>query len=158
MTLFILFSAVLTFTTPTARLIQGLERLPAGPSALRALSPEKWSMMINLALRFIPTIIDEAKIILKAQASRGADFAERSWKDKAKVLRHAARAGDRRRRSGGRRSSRIRWRRAALCRACPAQVTTSSPGAGWIRDLCFVLRSSSCGARLAGAGVMMDIS
>lgn len=85
MTLFILFSAVLTFTTPTARLIQGLERL-LQPFRILGVSPEKWSMMINLALRFIPTIIDEAKIILKAQASRGADFAERSWKEKAKVL------------------------------------------------------------------------
>jgi len=85
MTLFILFTAILTYTTQTARLTQGLECL-LQPFRRLGVSPEKWSLMINLALRFIPTIIEEAKVVLKAQASRGVDFAERSWRAKASAL------------------------------------------------------------------------
>ena len=38
--------------------------------------------MISIALRFIPTLINEASKILKAQASRGVDFVEGRLKDK----------------------------------------------------------------------------
>ncbi|MNW63644.1 Energy-coupling factor transporter transmembrane protein EcfT [compost metagenome] len=43
-------------------------------------------MMIGIALRFIPTILDEAQIIMKAQASRGADLKELPLKEKGRML------------------------------------------------------------------------
>jgi len=85
MVLFIVFTAILTFTTRQSQLIQALEWL-LKPFRRFGVSPEKWSLMMNLALRFIPTIVEEAKLILKAQASRGVDFAERSWREKASAL------------------------------------------------------------------------
>jgi energy-coupling factor transport system permease protein len=85
MMLFVSFTAILTFTTAPARLTQGLEEMMK-PLKYIGISPERWSLMIGIALRFIPTILEEAEIILKAQASRGADFKELPWKDKAKML------------------------------------------------------------------------
>lgn len=85
MSLFVTFTALLTFTTDPSRLTQGVEALLA-PLRRIGVSPEKWSLMLNLAIRFIPVILEEANIVMKAQASRGADFQERSWKAKAKVL------------------------------------------------------------------------
>lgn len=85
MVLFVLFTAILTFTTRQTRLTQALEWL-LKPFRRLGVSPEKWSLMMNLALRFIPTIVEEAQIVLKAQASRGVDFAEQSWRKKASSL------------------------------------------------------------------------
>ncbi len=44
------------------------------------------SMMISIALRFIPTILDETNRIMKAQASRGVDFVHGKLKEKAKSI------------------------------------------------------------------------
>ena len=44
------------------------------------------AMMISIALRFIPDLLDEAKRIMKAQASRGADFNEGSFMEKIKSI------------------------------------------------------------------------
>jgi energy-coupling factor transport system permease protein len=44
------------------------------------------AMMIALALRFIPTLIEEADRILKAQASRGVDFENGSLKEKISAI------------------------------------------------------------------------
>ena len=43
-------------------------------------------MMIALTLRFIPTLIEESKKIMKAQASRGVDFEEGRLKDKVSQI------------------------------------------------------------------------
>ena len=43
-------------------------------------------MIISIALRFIPDLLDEAKRIMKAQASRGADFNEGSFMEKIKSI------------------------------------------------------------------------
>ena len=43
-------------------------------------------MMISIALRFIPTILDETNRIMKAQASRGVDFVHGKLKEKAKSI------------------------------------------------------------------------
>ncbi|WP_405106569.1 energy-coupling factor transporter transmembrane component T [Paenibacillus sp. FSL K6-1217] len=79
------FTALLTFTTTPAKLNQGLEGVLAPLKKLR-LSPDRITLMISIALRFIPTILDEAQIILKAQASRGADLKELPLKEKARML------------------------------------------------------------------------
>ena len=42
--------------------------------------------MISLVLRFIPTLLDETNKIIKAQASRGADFAESNLRQKMKQI------------------------------------------------------------------------
>lgn len=85
MFLFISFTALLTFTTTPTRLTQGLEDMLAPLRAVRV-SPQKISLMLSIALRFIPTILDEAHKIVKAQASRGADLRELPWKEKAKAV------------------------------------------------------------------------
>lgn len=43
-------------------------------------------MMISVALRFIPTLIEETQRIMKAQASRGADFNEGTLKEKITAI------------------------------------------------------------------------
>ena len=60
---------------------QGLESL-LKPLRFFKLNPSIFTMMIAIALRFIPTLINEANKILKAQASRGVDFKEGKLKDK----------------------------------------------------------------------------
>jgi energy-coupling factor transport system permease protein len=43
-------------------------------------------MMVSLTLRFIPTLINETNKIMKAQASRGVDFYESSFRQKVKQI------------------------------------------------------------------------
>ncbi|MCR8645274.1 energy-coupling factor transporter transmembrane protein EcfT [Paenibacillus sp. N1-5-1-14] len=84
MILFVTFTAILTFTTTPIKLTQGLEGI-LRPFTIIGVSPQKIALMISIALRFIPTILDEAQKIVKAQASRGADMKELPWKDKGKM-------------------------------------------------------------------------
>lgn len=74
-------SSLLTLTTKPMELNQGLESL-LKPLRFFKLNPSIFTMMIAIALRFIPTLINEANKILKAQASRGVDFKEGKLKDK----------------------------------------------------------------------------
>ncbi|MDT3428311.1 energy-coupling factor transport system permease protein [Paenibacillus forsythiae] len=83
--LLVAFTALLTFTTTPARLNQGLEGI-LSPLRFIGLSPGRFTLMVSLALRFIPTILEEAQIILKAQASRGADLSELPMKEKGRML------------------------------------------------------------------------
>lgn len=85
MILFISFTALLTFTTTPERLTQGLESF-FGPLRWLRLSPQKITLMISIALRFIPSIFEETEKILKAQASRGFVLQERTFKEKASIL------------------------------------------------------------------------
>lgn len=85
MSLFISFTSMLNFTTPPARLMRGLEQL-LHPFRRIGLSPQRWTLMIQIALRFIPTLFAEAENILKAQASRGADIRELPLRKKAETL------------------------------------------------------------------------
>lgn len=69
----VVVASLLTLTTSPIRLTDGFERL------LRPLSPigvpaHELALMMTIALRFIPTLTDEADRIMKAQAARGADF------------------------------------------------------------------------------------
>ena len=68
-------SALLTLTTKPVELNQGLEKL-LSPLKVIKLNPAVFCMMVSIALRFIPTLINETNKILKAQASRGLDFKE----------------------------------------------------------------------------------
>ncbi|ASA25445.1 energy-coupling factor transporter transmembrane component T family protein [Paenibacillus donghaensis] len=81
----ITFTALLTFTTTPGKLNQGLEGILA-PFKKLGLSPDRITLMISIALRFIPTILEEAQTIMKAQASRGADLQELPLKEKGRLL------------------------------------------------------------------------
>ncbi len=85
MVFLITFTALLTFTTTPGRLNQGLEGILL-PFKKLGLSPDRLTLMISIALRFIPTILDETQIIMKAQASRGADLKELPLKDKGRMM------------------------------------------------------------------------
>ncbi|MDD3027439.1 MAG: energy-coupling factor transporter transmembrane protein EcfT [Erysipelotrichaceae bacterium] len=73
--LIITLSTVLTSTTKPLDLTLGIEKLLEPLNKFNFPSHEL-AMMISIALRFIPDLIDETKRITKAQASRGVDFNE----------------------------------------------------------------------------------
>jgi len=81
----ITLSTVLTITTKPTDLTSGLEKM-MHPLKWIGLSSEDFALMISIALRYIPTIMDEANKIMLAQASRGADFSQGKLKDKAKQV------------------------------------------------------------------------
>ncbi len=68
-----LTGSLLTMTTSTLMLAAGLEWLLSPLSRLR-FPVHQFAMIINISLRFIPTILEEADIIRRAQKSRGASF------------------------------------------------------------------------------------
>ena len=69
----ILFSSLLTFTTSPIRLTDGVEHL-LNPFRRFGVPAHELAMMMTIALRFIPTLLEETDRIMKAQTSRGADF------------------------------------------------------------------------------------
>lgn len=66
---------LLTYTTTPIALTDALERL-LSPLRKIKLPVHEFSMMMSIALRFIPTIMEEAEKIMAAQKARGAGFAE----------------------------------------------------------------------------------
>ena len=81
----VLLSSVLTFTTSPMDLKNGLESLMK-PLKVIKVPVSEIAMMISLVLRFIPTLLEETNKIIKAQASRGADFNESSLRQKMKQI------------------------------------------------------------------------
>ncbi|MCD7826244.1 MAG: energy-coupling factor transporter transmembrane protein EcfT [Clostridiaceae bacterium] len=69
----ILGSSVMTLTTTPDQLTNGLEKL-LGPLKAVKVPVHELAMMMSIALRFIPILVDETNKIMKAQAARGADF------------------------------------------------------------------------------------
>ncbi|MBE6610366.1 MAG: energy-coupling factor transporter transmembrane protein EcfT [Ruminococcaceae bacterium] len=76
---------LLTYTTSPISLTDGLERLLA-PLKVIKLPVHEFSMMITIALRFIPTLIEETDKIMNAQKARGADFSSGGLVKRAKAL------------------------------------------------------------------------
>lgn len=74
-------SALLTFTTKPTDLNAGIEGI-FKPFTFMKSAVSILAMMISIALRFIPTLINESNKILKAQASRGVDFNDGKFKEK----------------------------------------------------------------------------
>ena len=66
-------SFLLTYTTSPLALSDGLGRL-LSPLVLFRIPVHEFAMMMTIALRFIPTIIEETDKIMSAQKARGADF------------------------------------------------------------------------------------
>ena len=72
--LLLLFSSVLTFTTSPIVLTDGIEHL-LRPFKAVGVPAHELAMMMTIALRFSPTLLEETDRIMKAQTARGADFA-----------------------------------------------------------------------------------
>ena len=81
----ILFSSLLTYTTSPTMLTDAIERL-LSPLKVLHINVHALSMMMTIALRFIPTLIEELNIIISAQKSRGADLDSGSLVKRAKAL------------------------------------------------------------------------
>jgi len=78
-------SVFLTYTTTPLALTDGLEQL-LSPLKKLHVPVHEFSMMMTIALRFIPTLIDETQKIMNAQKARGADFSTGSLIQRAKAL------------------------------------------------------------------------
>ncbi len=76
---------LLTYTTSPITLTDGLERL-LGPLKRIKVPVHELAMMMSIALRFIPTLIEETDKIMSAQKARGADFETGNLLQKAKAL------------------------------------------------------------------------
>ena len=76
---------LLTYTTSPIALTDGLESL-LGPLKKVRLPVHELSMMMCIALRFIPTLIEETDKIMSAQKARGADFESGNLMQKARAL------------------------------------------------------------------------
>ena len=84
-TLLIMGTFLLTYTTSPIRLTDGLESL-LGPLKKIKVPVHELAMMMSIALRFIPTLIEETDKIMSAQKARGADFETGSLMSRAKAL------------------------------------------------------------------------
>ena len=78
-------STLLTYTTSPISLTDGIESLLA-PLKLVKIPVHIFAMMMTIALRFIPTLIEETEKIMNAQKSRGADFTSGGLIKRVKVL------------------------------------------------------------------------
>ena len=76
---------LLTYTTSPIALTDGLESL-LGPLKVIKVPVHELSMMMCIALRFIPTLIEETDKIMSAQKARGADFETGNLIQKVKAL------------------------------------------------------------------------
>lgn len=80
------YSTILTLTTPPTEITYGLEMFLKSLRSLK-IPVNKISLSISLALRFIPTILDQATKILKSQASRGIDYYNSNFKGKLEAIK-----------------------------------------------------------------------
>ena len=81
--LLILLSALLTYTTSPLALTDALESRMQ-PAKRVGVPAHEIAMMMTIALRFVPTLIEEADKIMKAQQARGADLTEGSVIERVK--------------------------------------------------------------------------
>lgn len=83
--LLIIGSSLLTLTTKPINLTDGIEKL-LSPWKKIGLPAHELAMMMTIALRFIPTLLEETDKIMKAQMARGADFESGNIVNRAKSL------------------------------------------------------------------------
>ncbi len=81
----VLGSSLLTLTTQPVTLTDGLERLLSPLKVIRFPAHEM-AMMMTIALRFIPTLLEEADKIMKAQSARGSDFETGKLLERVKAM------------------------------------------------------------------------
>lgn len=85
LTLLIIGSSLMTLTTTPNHLTDGLESL-LGPFKKWKIPVHEVAMMMSIALRFIPILLEETDKIMKAQIARGADFDSGNLLQKAKAM------------------------------------------------------------------------
>lgn len=83
--LLVMGTSVLTLTTSPIELTDGIEKA-FSPLKKIGFPAHELAMMMTIALRFIPTLLDETDKIMKAQMSRGADFESRNIINRAKNM------------------------------------------------------------------------
>lgn len=81
----VLGTSLLTYTTSPIELTDGIESL-LSPFKKFGMPSHEIAMMMTIALRFIPTLIEETDKIMKAQMARGADFESGNLFSRAKNL------------------------------------------------------------------------
>lgn len=81
----VLTTSLLTLTTSPITLTDGIERL-LNPFRKIGVPAHELAMMMTIALRFIPTLLEETEKIMKAQMARGADFESGNIIQRAKSL------------------------------------------------------------------------
>ena len=84
-TMLIMGTFLLTYTTSPIALTDGLETL-LGPLKRLKVPVHELSMIMSIALRFIPTLIEETDKIMSAQKARGADFESGNLIRRAKAM------------------------------------------------------------------------
>ena len=82
----VLYTSILTLTTSPTEITYGLEKF-LSPLKIIKVPVNKIALSISLALRFIPTLIDQGNKILKSQASRGVDYYNSNIKDKFMAIK-----------------------------------------------------------------------
>jgi energy-coupling factor transport system permease protein len=80
-----IFSLLLTMTTSPIALVEGLTILLT-PLRWLKLPVDDFALMTLIALRFIPTLIEEVEQLLKAQTARGADYAHGTIRERSQSL------------------------------------------------------------------------
>ena len=83
--LIILTSVVLTYTTSPIDLTDGIERL-LSPLKYMKVPVHEFAMMMTIAMRFIPTLVEETDKIMNAQKARGVDFSSGGLIKRVKAL------------------------------------------------------------------------
>lgn len=84
-TLIIIGASLLTYTTTPVELADGIESLLT-PLKFIKFPVHEFALIMSIALRFIPTLMDETDKIIKAQKARGADFESGNIFKRAKAL------------------------------------------------------------------------
>ena len=83
--LIIMMSTILTLTTAPLELTDGIEHL-LRPLARFGFPAHEVALMLSIALRYVPTLMDEAQKIMNAQRARGVEFDEGSFVDRIKAM------------------------------------------------------------------------
>lgn len=85
LTLLIIGSSIMTLTTTPNNLTDGMEKL-LKPLKFFKVPVHEVAMMMSIALRFIPILLEETDKIMKAQLARGADFESGNLLKRAKAM------------------------------------------------------------------------
>ncbi|XJS10253.1 energy-coupling factor transporter transmembrane component T family protein [Aerococcaceae bacterium WGS1372] len=83
--LIIMMSTILTLTTAPLELTDGIEHL-LRPLTRFGFPAHEVALMLSIALRYVPTLMDEAQKIMNAQRARGVEFDEGSFIDRVKAM------------------------------------------------------------------------
>ena len=85
LTFLIIGSSIMTLTTTPNNLTDGMEKM-LSPLKVLKVPVHEVAMMMSIALRFIPILLEETDKIMKAQIARGADFESGNLLQRAKAM------------------------------------------------------------------------